>query len=75
MYRDIVEAPEHVTVNGREFWYQQFNTLSGLFRAVILYTGDGEYIAEFTDYSELYRVMCELSAATGNAPRHEPTKA
>jgi hypothetical protein len=61
MYRDLIEAPERVTVNGREFWYQQFNTLSGSLEAVRLYAEDGAFIAEFSDYPDMIRVMKELA--------------
>lgn len=61
MYRDLVRAPERVTVNGREFWYQEFYNLSGSLEAVRLYAEDGAFIAEFSDYSAMLHVMKELA--------------
>ncbi len=75
MYRDLVHAPEKINVNGRLFWTQEFYQLCGSLEAVRLYTEDGEFIADFTEWQDALRVMKQLAGERENAPSHEPTKA
>ncbi len=47
MYRDLVGDPEKITVEGREWWIQQFCRVDGTLKAVRLYNADGEFAGEF----------------------------
>ena len=60
MYRDLIGDPERITVNGREWWLQQFCRMDGTLKAVRLYDADGEFVGEFQSVEEA------VSAAKGN---------
>lgn len=53
MWRDLIEAPEQITVNGFTWWIQQFNKVTGEVDAVNLYDEDGNFICEFESVEEL----------------------
>lgn len=53
MYRDIIEEPIQFTVNGRDWWRQQFNGWDGNLKAVRLYDEDGNFVSEFESMEEL----------------------
>lgn len=53
MYRDIIEEPVRFRVNGRDWWYQQFNKWDGNLEAVNLYDEDGVFVCEFESLDEL----------------------
>ena len=55
MYRDLVGDPERITVNGREWWLQQFCRWDGTLKAVRLYDDNGEFVAEFPGVEEAFR--------------------
>lgn len=47
MYRDLIGDPEKITVEGREWWIQQFCHGDGTLKAVRLYDEEGYYVGEF----------------------------
>ena len=53
MYRDLVEAPKRISVNGKTWWFQLFNKVTGEVDAVNLYDEDGEFVCEFESVGEL----------------------
>lgn len=53
MYRDIVTAPEKITKNGKEWWYQEFNHWDGTLEAIRLYDEEGNFVNEFQSYDDI----------------------
>ena len=53
MYRDLISEIEGIEVNGRTWYYQQFNGWDGNLKTVNLYDEDGCLIAEFQSMEEL----------------------
>ena len=60
MYRDLIEAPEQIRVNGIDWWIQQFNGWDGNLRSVMLYTEDGDYIGEFDSMESLVEFVAGI---------------
>ena len=52
MYRDLIGDPEKITVEGREWWLQQFCRGDGTLKAVRLYDSDGEFVSEFASVED-----------------------
>lgn len=47
MYRDIIEEPVKIEIDGSTFYYQQFNRWDGNLKSVNLYDEDGDFVCEF----------------------------
>lgn len=57
MYRDLIEDVQKVEVNGRVWYYQQFNTWDGNLKYVNLFDSEGEFVCEFPDEKMLFEFI------------------
>ena len=53
MYRDFVEEPVRIEVNGTTWWYQKFNGWDGKLKSVVLYDAEGWHVCDFPSFEEL----------------------
>lgn len=61
MYRDLIEAPEHIEINGRDWWVQIMNHWDGTLACVNVYDQDGYFIEEFKSEEEAMQYIQERS--------------
>lgn len=52
VYRDFIEAPEHVEANGRDWWIQVLHRRDESIDVVNVYDENGDFAAEFRTLEE-----------------------
>ena len=57
MYRDLVDDPEKIEYNGKEWWVQVFCHWDGTVKAVHLYDDGGNLIGEFQSREQAMEYM------------------
>ena len=57
MYRDLVEAPEHYTIDGKDWWVQIMHKWNGEIDVVNVYDEEGRFVKDFKTEEEALRFI------------------